>query len=68
MKSSNTSTPKEEVAITKEQAKDGMSLKIRRGTIVRVEGWTNKHGTNILFVAKVSGVYKIHGEIPDYEG
>jgi hypothetical protein len=58
----------EELMLTKEQVSGGLTRKLSKGTVVRVEGWVNKHGTNILFVATSTGVYKIKGDVDAKSG
>lgn len=65
MQSSNESSKTLSLVLTREEARDGLTLKLKRGTIVRIKDWLNKNGTDVLFVVKVSGVYKIHGEIKE---
>lgn len=55
------------IYITKQEAEDGLTLKLKRGTVVKVRGWINKHGTDILLVAKSTGMYKIHGKVEDVQ-
>ena len=49
--------------LTKEQVSGGLTRKLNKGTVVRVENWSNKHGTNILFVVRTTGIYKIKGDL-----
>lgn len=65
MQSSNESSSTSNLVLTKEEAKEGLTLRLKRGTVVRIKDWVNKNGTDVLFVVKVSGVYKIHGEIKE---
>lgn len=57
----------ETIYLTKEQLKIGLTLKLNRGDVVRVVEWVNKNGTDVLFRAPVRGMYKLKGDIPQYE-
>jgi hypothetical protein len=54
------------VRITKAQCREGITLKLKKGAVVKVTDWINKRGSDVLFQAPKSGVYKIKGDIPDY--
>lgn len=54
------------VTVTKLQCLEGITLKLDKYTIVKVLDWTNKKGTDVLFQAPKTGVYKIKGKVPDY--
>jgi len=65
MQSSNESSDTSNLILTREEAREGLTLRLKRGTVVRIKDWVNKNGSDVLFVVKVSGVYKIHGEIKE---
>lgn len=57
----------DEIFITAEEAEKGLTLKIKKGTVVRAVNYRNKKGTDVLFIAPKTGVYKIHGKIPQIQ-
>lgn len=63
MSSSDELKQKSNHYLTKEEAEQGVSLRLKQGDIIRIKDWVNKNGTDVLFVVTVSGMYKIHGKI-----
>lgn len=52
-----------DLIVTKKDLSDGITIKVIKNQIVRVQNWTNKNGSNILFKAPVTGIYKLKGNI-----
>ena len=65
MPSSNELSRKSDHYLTREDAREGLTIRLKVGDVVHIKDWTNKNGTDVLLVAKIPGVYKIHGEIKD---
>ena len=55
--------PTPDIVITKEDAKNGMTILVEKGQCIRIKDWKNKEDTDILFIAPIKGMYKIHGDI-----
>lgn len=52
-----------DLILTKKDLSDGITIKVFKGQVVRVQDWINKNGTNALFKAPITGIYKLKGEI-----